>query len=174
MIVRMVVLIALVVCSKPLEAVDQDRFEKRILVPRTFDPMQLELLPDGSFLFIERGGLIKRYDAATSKVELVGRAPSVQFGEVGLLGLKLDPDFMANGRIFLFFCPRDKKDHLRLSRFEMRDGKLDTHTETVLLEYRIEPEGATHMGGGMAWDAQGNQCRKFRTDTATFATHSMT
>ena len=156
MIVRMVVLIALVVCSKPLEAVDQDRFEKRILVPRTFDPMQLELLPDGSFLFIERGGLIKRYDAATSKVELVGRAPSVQFGEVGLLGLKLDPDFMANGRIFLFFCPRDKKDHLRLSRFEMRDGKLDTHTETVLLEYRIEPEGATHMGGGMAWDAQGN------------------
>ena len=40
--------------------VDPERFEKRLLVPRTHDPMQLELLPDGSFLFIERGGAIKR------------------------------------------------------------------------------------------------------------------
>ena len=114
------------------EHVDPDRFEKRILVPRAFDPMQLELLPDGSFLFIERGGLIKRYDASSGKVEKIGRAPSVQFGEVGLMGMKLDPDFISNGRIFLFFCPQDKKDHLRLSRFKIRDGALETVSYTHL------------------------------------------
>ncbi len=145
--------------ASPLPAtkqVDLARFEKRILVPRAFDPMQLELLPNGSFLFIERGGLIKRYDAISGKVEKVGRPPSVQFGEVGLMGIKLDPNFISNGRIFLFFCPQDKKDHLRLSRFEIRNGLLDTNSETVLLEYPIDPEGATHMGGGMAWDVDEN------------------
>ena len=79
--------------------VDPERFEKRLLVPRTHDPMQLELLPDGSFLFIERGGAIKQYDAASQKISLVGRAPSVQFGEVGLMGIKLDADYLSNGRI---------------------------------------------------------------------------
>jgi cytochrome c len=159
LILCVVVLIALLVVSKQTEAtevIDPDRFEKRILVSEAYDPMQLELLPDGSFLFIERGGLIKRYDAASAKVALVGRAPSVQFGEVGLLGIKLDPDFVANGRIYLFFCPQEKKDRLRLSRFEIRDGKLDMNSEQVVLEYRIDPEGATHMGGGMAWDTEGN------------------
>ena len=100
-------LVALLAClaslgaSKAEKAVDPDRFEKRVLVPRAHDPMQLELLPDGSFLFIERGGAIKQYDAATQKVGHVGRAPSVQFGEVGLLGLKLDPEYLSNGRIYL-------------------------------------------------------------------------
>ena len=129
------------------EQIDPNRFEKRILVQRAFDPMQLELLPDGSFLFIERGGLIKRYDARSGKVKQIGRAPSVQFGEVGLMGIKLDPDFISNGSIFLFFCPQDQKDHLRLSRFKIRDESLDMRSETVLLEYPIDPEGATHMGG---------------------------
>ncbi|MEE2781623.1 MAG: PQQ-dependent sugar dehydrogenase [Planctomycetota bacterium] len=136
--------------------VDPERFEKRLLVPRTHDPMQLELLPDGSFLFIERGGAIKRYDAASQKISLVGRAPSVQFGEVGLMGIKLDAGYLSNGRIYLFFCPEDKRDHLRLSRFEIRDGKLASDSERIMLEYPIDPDGATHMGGGMAWDRNGN------------------
>ena len=159
LILRIVVVIASVLFSQSLlssEHIDPNRFEKRILVPQAYDPMQLELLADGSFLFIERGGLIKQYDATTNKVERVGRAPSVQFGEVGLMGIKLDPDFDVNKRLYLFFCPQERKDHLRLSRFEIIGGKLDTRTEKVLLEYKIDPEGATHMGGGMAWDALGN------------------
>ncbi len=138
------------------EEIDPARFEKEVLVRGASDPMQFELLPDGSFYFIERSGPIKWFDPASGRAEVVGLAPSVRYGEVGLLGLKLDPDFANNRQIYLFFCPKERKDHLRLSRFELVDGKLDHNSEIVVLEYPIDPEGATHMGGGMAWDTAGN------------------
>jgi cytochrome c len=136
--------------------VEPARFEKEVIVPRTHDPMQLEVLPDGRIYFIERSGPLKLFDPAGGRVELVGRVPSVRYGEVGLMGLKLDPAFENNRQLYLFFCPKAKKDHLRLSRFELKEGKLDLDSEIVMLEYPIEPEGATHMGGGMAWDTAGN------------------
>ena len=80
-------------CSASAEEVDPARFEKEVLVRGASDPMQFELLPDGSFYFIERSGPIKWFDPASGRAEVVGLVPSVRYGEVGLLGLKLDPDF---------------------------------------------------------------------------------
>lgn len=84
------------------------RFEKEEIVPKPHDPMKIEVPPDGRIYFTERSCLLKSLDPSSGRVELVGRAPSVRYGELGLMGLKLDSDFENNRRLYRFFCPKAK------------------------------------------------------------------
>jgi len=141
--------------SETEEIVDPDRYEKQILVRGLHDPMQLNVLPDGQIYFNEILGKIKHFDPKSGEVRLVGEVPSVTYREVGFMGLALDNDFPRNQRIYTLFCPREKKDHLRIARFELKEGRLDLSSQVVMLEYRIDPETAIHMGGGLFMAADG-------------------
>ena len=132
-----------------LSTVDPLRYEKQILVRGLNDPMQIHVLPDGQIYVHEIYGKIKHYDPVTKKLSLVGEVPSIHYAEVGFMGMALDNDFSQNGRIYTLFCPRGKKDHLRIARFEVKDRKLDLSSQIVMLEWPIDPATAIHMGGGL-------------------------
>ncbi|MGB6042091.1 MAG: PQQ-dependent sugar dehydrogenase, partial [Pirellulales bacterium] len=134
---------------------DIKRFEKEILVHAALDPLQMEVLPDGRVLFIELGGLLKLFRPGASEVKVVGRIPAAVYSEVGLLGLALDRNFSENSLIYLFYCPQEKKDTLRLSRYLLRDDGIDLASEKIVLDYPIDPSGAQHMGGGLWMDPRG-------------------
>jgi cytochrome c len=138
------------------EPFDEGRLEKQILVPACVDPMGMDVLPDGRVLFIERPGHVKLYKPDAHKTVKLGTVPVAVFGEVGMLGLAADRDFARTGWVYLFFCPAERKETMRLSRFTVRGDKLDLKSEKKLLDYPIDIEGAIHMGGGMAMDPHGN------------------
>ncbi|MGQ0634543.1 MAG: PQQ-dependent sugar dehydrogenase [Planctomycetaceae bacterium] len=138
------------------EPFESDRLEKEVVVRACDDPMQLEVLPDGRVLFIERYGRVKQFDPKSHKTEILGEVPIALHYETGLLGFALDRSFAETGWLYLFFCPKDNRDTLRLSRFTLRDGHLDLASEIKLLDYHIEYEHDIHMGGGLYMDRKGN------------------
>jgi len=124
--------------------------------------MQLEVLSDGGLLFIERAGSVHYRDAETEATQTLGRVPVAMHGEVGLLGLAADRDIESNSWIYLFFCPEESPDSMRLSRFTLTADEttgsitgIDLGSEVILLEYAIDARAAIHMGGGLACDADG-------------------
>ncbi|WP_169977347.1 PQQ-dependent sugar dehydrogenase [Tautonia rosea] len=153
----LVTLMAALAAAMPAGAeYDPLRFEKQVVAAGCEDPIQLEVLPGGDVLFIERAGRVRRASAGTGTVEDLATIPVALYGEVGLLGLARDPEFERTGGIFLFFCPKDAPETMRLSRFTLADAGLDLASEVPLLDYPIDSGGAVHMGGGLHMDGLGN------------------
>jgi hypothetical protein len=130
--------------SNALHAEDFDplRFEKEVLVPACNDPMQLEIVDSQTLLFIERSGALKRTNLSTQKTDLLGTVPVAVYGEVGLLGLACDPNFTDSGLIYLFFCPSERPQTMRLSRFKTAENRLLLDSEVALLNYSVKDSPA--------------------------------
>lgn len=135
---------------------DLNRFEKQVIVSAAIDPMQMDVLPDGRVLFIERHGPVKMYDPTSQKIVNLGKISVGFFVEVGLMGMALAPDFEESGLMYLFYCPLEKPECLRLSRFILQENRLRMDSEVVLLEYPIDVKEAVHMGGGLWMTAKGD------------------
>ena len=138
------------------EEFDPERLEKQVLVTGCTDPLQLEVLDDGRILFIERGGTVKLYHPGEPRASQVGVLCVSTVAELGLLGLACDLSFDRTGWIYLVYCPEDPSDRMRLSRFTLRDDRLDLKSEILLLDYAIDVPLAAHMGGGLYMDRRGN------------------
>lgn len=134
---------------------DESRFEKQVLVPACNDPMQIEVRRDSTVFFIERNGNLRRYDPKINAVITLGQVPVHAKVEVGLLGLALDPDFDKSQNLYLFFCPAEKKNTLRLSRFTLKNGELDLSSEKMVLDFKADT-GNGHQGGGLYMCSNGD------------------
>lgn len=138
------------------ELVDQNRFEKEILVPAARDAIQMEVLPGGDIVFAEFHGALKRWSAVSGSVNILGTVPAYAKGEVGLLGLAVARDFEQSGHLYVLFCPAAKQATMRVSRFTVRDGTMAATSELELLSWPYDSEHVFHMGGAMWMDAKGN------------------
>ena len=134
---------------------EHNRFTRRILVDGLDEPIQLEFDRAGRVYFIERKGAVKRFDERTGRVAVLGRIPVAVVGEAGLIGLLLDRDFDRTRQLYLYFSPSRDSSEMRLSRFTLttRDT-IDPRSEVVVMRWPYEV--ASHVGGGMTWDAGGN------------------
>jgi len=110
----------------------------------------------GVCFFIERNGSLKLVEPQSKRVVLLGQRAVHVTGEIGLLGLALDRDFAKSQALFLFFSPKEKEGTLRLSRFVLKDGKLDLGSERMLFDYTLEQAGLQHQGGGLFMAANGD------------------
>jgi cytochrome c len=147
------------------------------------DPMSIALAPDGDVYVVEREGRILRVRPSTGGVFEIGtlavsalRAtqPKSEFGrEDGLHGIALDPGFAKNQRLYLFYShPQESID--RLSRFQLRDGKLDPTSELKLFDIPIERDNTVcHHGGsvqfgpdGLLYVSTGDNTNPFASDGA--------
>lgn len=138
------------------EPVDPSRFEKEILVPASRDAMQMEVLPGGDIIFIEFRGTVKRWDAKSATVSILGQVPAYAKGEVGLLGLAVARDFEQSGHLYVLFCPSAKQGTMRVSRFTVKDGRIPAASELEVLSWPYDTEHVFHMGGAMCIDAKGD------------------
>jgi glucose/arabinose dehydrogenase len=131
-----------------------DVFEKQILETDVTSPMKLEVASDGRVWWVERFGALRVHDPPTGITTLVGELPVETGREDGLLGLLLDPDFEATGRIYLYYSPPEV-DANRLSSFEVLSDRLDMESEQLILEIPNQRDSCCHTGGGLAWDTSG-------------------
>lgn len=129
------------------------------------DPMEVAIAPDGDFYVVEREGRVLRINPNTGGIFVIGEIevealrsadPKSNYArEDGLLGIALDPDFAKNQRLFLFFSAPDVVA-CRLSRFTLKDGKIDPASELKLLEIPTERTNKVcHLGGSVEFGPDG-------------------
>lgn len=143
----------------PPAAPQWDRFQVEILDDNIYEPMEMEVLPGGDVLFLERRGKMKVYRADQRGTTVVHEFAVCTEGnyEDGLHGLALDPGYgRDNHYIYLYYSPApcDSTDQL-LSRFVYRDGVLDADSETEVLRVPVQRETCCHSGGGLEFGPDG-------------------
>ena len=138
---------------------------KQVIATGLNDPMEVAIAPDGNLFVTEREGRLLRINPETGGLFEIGKIAvehlkitnrdSVYAREDGLQGIALDPDFANNQRIYLFYSAADVLVD-RLSRFTLKDGKLDPASELKLLEIPLERDNKVcHHGGSVEFGPDG-------------------
>ncbi len=140
--------------SAPTVRPTEDRFEITVLADTLNEPMELDILPDGEVLFIERGGEIHKVTAA-GEDRVLATLPVSTTLEDGLLGLAVDPDFEASGWIYLYHSPPDVSLN-RLSRFELTGDGLDLASGVTILDVPTQRVECCHAGGSVEFGPDGS------------------
>ena len=121
-------------------------------------PIDIAFLPDGeSALVAEQVGEVHRafLDSRRTPIlvfsikERVSRASN----EEGLLSLALDPDYEANGRVWMYYSVRQGIRSTRLSWFTMEEYIVDWSSEHVV--YELMQPYPNHNGGKIIFDDDG-------------------
>ena len=148
-----------------LAASDAAEFESTFFAESLRDPMEIALAPDGDLFVVEREGRILRVRPSTGGVFEIGNLEVTALREAdkdsawaredGILGITLDPAFSRNRRLYLYYShPKELLN--RLSRFELKDGKLDPTSEKVLLDVVTDRRNRVcHQGGSLAFGPDG-------------------
>ncbi|WP_084469503.1 family 16 glycoside hydrolase [Jiangella gansuensis] len=146
-----------------------DQFEKVLLTPDVPEPMSMDIAADGRVFMTSRDGVIRVYHPETEEVTVAAELsvfddhplpPNPDFEgsknqEGGLLGLALDPDFEANGWVYVYYTSRDENNHF-LSRFEVVGDELDMASEIVMLKVPYNKTHCCHVAGDLEFDSAGN------------------
>jgi cytochrome c len=153
--------------------------QKQTIASGFHDPMSLALAPDGDIYLVEREGKLLRIRPSTGGVFEIGNLPvsalrssdpkSDSAVEDGLQGIALDPDFTKNSRIYLYYShPEMLLD--RLSRFTLKDGKLDISSELILIDVPSERhDRICHHGGSVQFGPDGLLYLSIGDNTNPFA-----
>lgn len=135
---------------------EDPRFKKTVLDRSARDPMEIAVAKDGRVFYVERLGVVKLCQPATQTARLIGKLAVFETLDNGLLGITLDPDFLNNRWLYLFYSPVGVSEN-RVARFTLMGDTLDLASEKILLRIPVQREQPIcHTGGSMTFDARGN------------------
>jgi len=146
----------------------ENRFVKTVLAQNLNEPMELDILPDGRIIFVERKGAIKLYDPETEILQRITEFPVHTEFEDGLLGITLDPNFKDNKWLYLFYSPVGEKPVQHVSRFVFDNDSLFYDTEKVVIEIPVQRDECCHSGGSIEFGPDGNLWIGVGDDTNPF------
>ncbi|TAH26865.1 MAG: PKD domain-containing protein [Cytophagales bacterium] len=135
--------------SKP----DTNRFKIEVLAKGMIDPTEMAVCPNGDVLVLERKGKVNLYIQKTKEFIAIGEIKVNLGHEDGLLGIAIDPSFSITQWVYLLYTP-DPHSVQRISRFTIKNKKLDIESEKIILSFPIVPE--RHQGGSLCFDKYGN------------------
>jgi len=137
-------------------APDENRFTKIVLEDNLDEPMELEILPDGKLIYVQRHGAIRVYDPTEESSSLVKRLNVFSKLEDGLLGMALDPKFEENNWVYFFYSDPEES-HQNIARFTLNEDytSLVPDSEKVLLEIPTQREECCHSGGSLEFGPAG-------------------
>ena len=134
---------------------EENRFQVEELVTGLYEPMEMDLLPDGRPIWVERRGGIKVYDFDFGEATEVARLDVWIEHEDGVLGVAVDPDFVDNNWLYLYYSPNGEESVNRLSRFKFQDDELVMATEQVILDVPTDRNKCCHSGGSIEFGGNG-------------------
>lgn len=135
---------------------ETSRFSRTVLSEVFFEPMAMEVFPNGDVVLIERSGALKKYDAQTQSTRVLDSLKVNYKLEDGLLGFVRDPNYTENHWIYLFYSPPGDSSAQRVSRFVLKDDKLDKTSEKVVIEIPVQRKECCHSAGYLNFDDAGN------------------
>ncbi len=130
-----------------------DGFTRQQIVNGLAEPTSMAITRDGRILVTQRAGLLRvvQNDALLPTPALTVPVDSTS-GERGLLSIAIDPDFSANGWIYLYSLSPEPRG--RLTRYTMVGNVADPASMTSLWQNSGSP-GSMHQGGGIAFGPDG-------------------
>ncbi|GLH99639.1 ThuA domain-containing protein [Phytohabitans aurantiacus] len=149
-------------------------FEKVTLDSNTSNPMELDIAPDGRVFYVERDGRVQIVKPDTRTTVTAVDLDVFTGNEDGLLGIRLDPDFAANGWVYLYYAPNDGVARNRVARFTVQGDSIALGTEKVVLEVATQRNTCCHAGGSMVFDSAGNLYLSTGDNTNPFESSSFT
>ena len=137
-------------------APEENRFTKVVLDDNLHEPMELEMLPNGHLLFIERIGNLKVYDPEVGESVVMQEFKVFSELEDGLLGMALDPNVKDNKWVYFYYSDPDRSVQ-KLARFTMSEdySSIDMGSEKVLLEVPTQRDECCHSGGSVEFGPDG-------------------
>ena len=142
---------------------DEKMFSKtQLTAGEFFEPTEMTILPNLDILVVQRRGEIHIYKNDSKKLQPAGflnvyyrsAKDTTVNAEEGLLGICKDPDFAKNNWVYIFYSPADTSVN-RLSRFTLKDDKLDMTSEKIVLQFYSQREICCHTGGSIAFGGDG-------------------
>jgi len=128
-------------------------------------PTAIAFLPDGRMLVTSQSGVLRVFSGTTGVVALTIPATSIcSNSERGLLGVAVDPEFPANGYVYLYYTFRTAGSNCgsrtnpmprnRVSRFRMQANTVDAGSEFVLID-NIPSWNGNHNAGDLQFGNDG-------------------
>ena len=121
-------------------------FSESIITSSLSNPTAMAMAPDGRIFVCQQGGalrVIKNNALLTTPFVTVTVSST---GERGLLGVAIDPDFLTNQYVYVYYTATTPAVHNRISRFTASGDVALPGSEVVLLE--LENLSATNHNGG--------------------------
>lgn len=157
-------------------------FTREVVASGLNVPTTFASLPDGRLLIAEKNGVVRLFkDGALQPTPFLDISDRVNaFSDRGLLGLAVDPDFVANGAIYLLYTYEDDASNPqgpktgRLARYTAAGDTASPHSEFVLLGTQVGsschqfPHGADCIPSDSSSHSVGNL--KFAPDGTLFVT----
>lgn len=156
--------------AKTARVPEANRFSKVVFKNNFDEPTEMAILPDNRIMFIERKGNVKLYDPKDDSLRIINTFKVWTKSEDGMIGLTIDPHFLENKWVYIFYSHPDKSVNV-LSRFVFTDDKIDMESEKQLLEVAVQRETCCHTGGSLAFDAHGNLFISTGDNTSPFESH---
>jgi len=119
-------------------------------------PWGLAFLPDGRMLVTERAGRLRIVTKEGTLSEPLKGVPEVfAAGQGGLLDVALDPDFAANGLVYLSYSEPGEDDTAgtAVARGKLSEGSLDD--VQVIFRQKPKVDGDNHFGGRLVFAPDG-------------------
>ncbi|HOY49833.1 MAG TPA: ThuA domain-containing protein, partial [Flavobacteriales bacterium] len=136
-------------------APEENRFNKVVLASYFDEPTEMDILPDGRIIFLERKGAVKLYDPKADSIALINTFNVNTKFEDGMLGLAHDPDFAKNNWLYIYYSTPSKSANI-LSRFTLDGSKIDMASEKEMLEVATQRESCCHTGGSITFGPDNN------------------
>jgi len=122
-------------------------------------PTAIDWLPSGELLIASQTGVLYRWNGGAAQAVLDLSGVTCSDGEMGLLGVAVDPTFQSGDRfVYLYYTHREggscdaSSRGNRVSRFSV-DGSGNFANEQILIDH-IPAPGGNHNAGDLQFDKQ--------------------
>ncbi|WP_276368948.1 PQQ-dependent sugar dehydrogenase [Chryseolinea sp. H1M3-3] len=151
-----VLVVLLVWCNNRVGAQSYPADFAQVLVTNGIaNPTAMAFAPDGRIFVAQQAGRLRVIKnntlLPTSFVQLTVNAT----GERGLIGIALDPDFVLNNYIYLYYTVPGTPAHNRISRFTANGDIAQADSEVIILELDPLSNATNHNGGAMHFGLDG-------------------
>lgn len=153
--------------SRAKKVPEENRFTKVVLGYNFDEPTEMDILPDGRIIFLERKGNVKLYDPAKDTITVINTFNIWTKYEDGMLGITHDPGFAQNKWLYIYYSHPERSANI-LSRFVFDGNKIDQSSEQEILEVKTQRETCCHTGGSLAFGPDGNLYLSTGDNTSPF------
>ena len=119
-------------------------------------PVALDFAPDGRIFVTEQRGTVRVVKDGTTLPTPFVQLEVNSAAERGVLGVAIDPQFAANGYVYVYYTARTPAVHNRVSRFTASGDVALPGSEVVLFGLdNLDPDSAIHNGGAIHFGPDG-------------------
>src|SRR3989344_878662 len=145
-------ILSLLIYASPAKATPPTDFINETLLTGLNEPTAIQFLPDGRMLILSRYGSIRVAQPGAIQVDPtpffdLTSVTNTSQGERGLTGIALDPGFLTNGFVYLFYT-RNLPLRDRVARFTASGNTADPGSEIVIWQDNVEAP-VWHHGGSV-------------------------